>query len=172
MPEVYFHVKIHHQIESQMDLSPGDPHSHSRLDHVAVTHTRLELSVDFKRHVLEGKAILTIEKKMPTCNELVLDNYKLKIDSVRDLATRKELTKTIVNHDNIFGSKFAITLPKVDHKINEYKIQIKYRTDPESPALYWLKPEQTSDGKHPLLIAEQQAYICQKYISMSRYTIK
>ncbi|XP_024880862.1 leukotriene A-4 hydrolase-like [Temnothorax curvispinosus] len=39
---------------------------------------------------------------------------------------------------------------------NVYKIQIEYETSPNSPALYWLKPDQTSDGTHPLLISNSK----------------
>ncbi|XP_011869813.1 PREDICTED: leukotriene A-4 hydrolase-like [Vollenhovia emeryi] len=35
-------------------------------------------------------------------------------------------------------------------------VQIEYKTDPTTPALYWLKPNQTSDGKHPLLISRSK----------------
>ncbi|XP_071570419.1 leukotriene A-4 hydrolase-like [Temnothorax nylanderi] len=39
---------------------------------------------------------------------------------------------------------------------NKYKIQIEYKTNSNSPALYWLKPDQTSDGTHPLLISNSK----------------
>ncbi|XP_024892870.1 leukotriene A-4 hydrolase-like [Temnothorax curvispinosus] len=142
------------------------PYSYSRPDLVAVIHTRLELSVNFDDRVLEGKAILEIEKKESTCNELVLDTYGLEIGDVTDYHTGVSLTKAIDNHDDKFGSKLIIELPNVDssrpwivadpkNPEEIYEIQIKYKTSPESPALYWIEPHQTSDGI-PLLISNSK----------------
>ncbi|XP_071643991.1 leukotriene A-4 hydrolase-like [Temnothorax longispinosus] len=39
---------------------------------------------------------------------------------------------------------------------NKHKIQIEYETNSNSPALYWLKPDQTSNGTHPLLISNSK----------------
>lgn len=44
-------------------------------DLAIVTHTHLELIVDFDRKVLEGKAILHIEKKISSVNEIVSENF-------------------------------------------------------------------------------------------------
>lgn len=46
-------------------------------DLAVVTHTHLELIVDFDRKVLEGKAILHIEKKTSSANEIVSENFVL-----------------------------------------------------------------------------------------------
>ncbi|XP_024893769.1 leukotriene A-4 hydrolase-like, partial [Temnothorax curvispinosus] len=153
----------------QLPARDDIPYSYSRPDLVAVTHTRLKLTVNFERHVLEGRAILSILKKPSTCNdcnELVLDNYKLKIGDVTDYSTGEILRKTIGNHDKNFGSQFTITLPSVASAVgtsrgkrkklsnsNIFQIKIKYETHPESPALHWLKRYQTSDGINPLLIS-------------------
>ncbi|XP_077282122.1 leukotriene A-4 hydrolase-like [Temnothorax americanus] len=147
----------------------GDiPYSYSRPDLVTVTHTHLELSVNFKRHVLKGKAILFIKKKASTCNELVLDTYKLKISDVKKGIYGLTFTHVENPHDDNFGSKLIIELPDVGSadpgpstskkpKSDDiYKIQVIYETSPESPALYWLEPHQTSDGIHPLLISNSK----------------
>ncbi|XP_071559175.1 leukotriene A-4 hydrolase-like isoform X4 [Temnothorax nylanderi] len=141
-----------------MDRPPaGDiPYSYSRPDLVAVTHTRLYLSVKFDRQVLEGKVILTVEKKAWTCNELVLDTYGLTISEVQSFPGGAPLIYNKNDNDENFGSKLTIILPKKLKVINIYKIQIEYKTDPNSPALYWLKREQTSDGEHPLLISNSK----------------
>ncbi|XP_071639402.1 leukotriene A-4 hydrolase-like [Temnothorax longispinosus] len=163
-----------------MDQLPaGDdiPYSYSNPDHVAVTQTNLYLKVNFQNQVLEGLAMLTIEKKESKCNELVLDTYNLEITDVRKGDTSDfgpELTFTYEKnpHDDNFGRKLKITLPNVDSadpspstskkakrakraKVNDnnYTIWIEYKTRPDSPALYWLKEHQTSDLTHPLLIS-------------------
>ncbi|XP_071651696.1 leukotriene A-4 hydrolase-like [Temnothorax longispinosus] len=40
--------------------------------------------------------------------------------------------------------------------VKRYFIKIEYETSPNSPALYWLTPDQTSDGTHPLLISNSK----------------
>ena len=47
-------------------LSEGDPSSFSNASDVRVTHIKLELEVDFDKHVLRGAVILNFEKKQPT----------------------------------------------------------------------------------------------------------
>ncbi|XP_071576886.1 leukotriene A-4 hydrolase-like [Temnothorax nylanderi] len=143
-----------------MALSPENPHSYARPELTVVTHTRLELFVDFKHNVLRGKAIITVNKNT-MCDEVVLDTYVLKISSVTELNTETKFVYEIGHHCNKFGSKFTIKLPIFNkdgtkRMNNIYKIQIEYETSPNSPALYWLKPDQTSDGTHPLLISNSK----------------
>ncbi|XP_071639615.1 leukotriene A-4 hydrolase-like isoform X2 [Temnothorax longispinosus] len=160
--------------------SAGDdiPYSYSNPDLVSVTHTRLELSVDVENHVLEGRAILTVKKKVSKCNELVLDTYNLLITDVtkgyRDtpykFSTRKlTFTHEENPHDDNFGRKLKITLPNVDsaasssskkRKVssNIYYIQVIYKTSPDSPALYWLRREQTFDDKFLLISNTKLTY--------------
>ncbi|XP_024867553.1 uncharacterized protein LOC112451880, partial [Temnothorax curvispinosus] len=99
------------------------PYSYSRPDLVAVTQTKLYLSVKFDHRVLDGHAILTVKKKEPTYNELVLDTYNLEITDVRKgyshspyRSSRTILTYTHEEnpHDDNFGRKLKITLPNVD----------------------------------------------------------
>jgi len=45
------------------------------LDYCAVTHTHLKLNVDFKHTVLFGKAILTIQKRIESCDEIVSKHF-------------------------------------------------------------------------------------------------
>ncbi|XP_024882482.1 leukotriene A-4 hydrolase-like isoform X2 [Temnothorax curvispinosus] len=153
-----------------MDPSPAEdiPYSYSNPDLVAVTHTHLELSVNFKRHVLEGKAILTVKKKVLTCNELILDTYGLDISEVSIYSTGEILYPFFGNHHNNSGRKLTITLPNVgsadpgpssskemEVSDNKYIIQINYKTVPIYNALYWLEHHQTSDGG-PLLISNSK----------------
>ncbi|XP_071639405.1 leukotriene A-4 hydrolase-like [Temnothorax longispinosus] len=154
----------------QLPARDDIPYSYSRPDHVAVTKTNLYLTVNFQSQVLEGYALLTVEKKAPTYNELVLDTYNLEITDVRKGDSRhigSKLTFTYLEnpHDDNFGRKLKITLPNVDSadpglssskktkSDNIYTIRIDYKTRSDSPALYWLKEHQTSDFTHPLLIS-------------------
>ncbi|XP_071639826.1 leukotriene A-4 hydrolase-like [Temnothorax longispinosus] len=138
-----------------MALSPGDQHSYARPELARVTHTHLELNVDFGLKVLEGKAILDIEWE-PSSNEIILDSYGLVVSSVTDTLTQINLEHQ-VGHCGTLGSKFAIQLlQNVYNCNNRCRIQIKYKTRPSSPALYWLTPEQTADGKYSFLLSNNK----------------
>lgn len=138
-----------------MALSPGDPSSYARPDLAVVTHTHLELIVDFDRKVLEGKAILHIEKTS-SANEIILDNRKLVISNTINAVDGSTLEHSI-EADVEFGSKLIIQLPQTIGDDTKCKIEIKYETSPDATSLQWLTAEQTAGGVHPYLFSQCQA---------------
>merc|ERR1712141_855642 len=50
------------KMSSSKRLSPADPNSYARPDIAKVTHIHLNLDLNFDDKILEGSAILTIEK--------------------------------------------------------------------------------------------------------------
>ena len=54
-----------------MALSPEDPCSFSLPKSCVVTHLHLDLSVDFDRKILQGSAVLSVEKKNDDTSVLV-----------------------------------------------------------------------------------------------------
>ncbi|XP_071639681.1 leukotriene A-4 hydrolase-like [Temnothorax longispinosus] len=142
-----------------MDIltSNKDIYSHAKPELARVIHTDLKLNVDFENNVLQGTAILTIKRK-PTINVLILDTYKLEITRVTNVSKGLSLrfvtlVQQNVEFDHHIGYAFYINLPIARKKDGECKIQIEYKTDPESPSLRWLMPEQTADGLHPFLLS-------------------
>ncbi|XP_014474504.1 PREDICTED: leukotriene A-4 hydrolase [Dinoponera quadriceps] len=144
-----------------MALSPGDPSSFSRPELAVVTHTYLELDVNFERKVLTGKATLDVEIKGDTI-ELILDNRKLVILNITNAVDGSQLQYDI-GEDVEFGSKLTIqlllvtTTLAVGNNNKKYKIEIKYETSPDATALQWLTAEQTAGGVHPYLFSQCQA---------------
>ncbi|XP_077282891.1 leukotriene A-4 hydrolase-like [Temnothorax americanus] len=140
-----------------MDISRSteDPHSFAIPELATVIYTDLELIVDFNQKVLKGRAILTIERKSST-NEIILDNLGLVVSHVTD--TDGTPLKYHVRNSHALGSSFCVQLPQtVDTTYNSIcNIQIEYKTSPASPALYWLTPEQTADGRHPFLLSNNK----------------
>ncbi|XP_077260661.1 leukotriene A-4 hydrolase-like isoform X2 [Temnothorax americanus] len=165
-----------------MDFSRStiDPHSFAEPELARVKNTNLELIVDFDNKVLKGKAILTIKRK-PSASEIILDNLKLVISSVTNVLDGKPLRHHIVKCSAL-GSLFCVELPPaVDiYTFNpECKIQIEYKTTENSPALHWLTPAQTADGKHHFLLSHNKLiyarawFPCQDTSSVkSTYTAK
>ncbi|XP_071639628.1 leukotriene A-4 hydrolase-like [Temnothorax longispinosus] len=165
-----------------MDFSRStiDPHSFAESELARVKNTNLELIVDFDNKVLKGKAILTIKRK-PSASEIILDILKLVISSVTNVLDGKPLRHRIVKC-SVLGSLFCVELPPaVDiYTFNpECKIQIEYKTTENSPALHWLIPAQTADGKHHFLLSHNKLiyarawFPCQDTPSVkSTYTAK
>ncbi|XP_077265936.1 leukotriene A-4 hydrolase-like [Temnothorax americanus] len=129
----------------------NDPYSCALPELARVTHTHLELKVDFDQKVLEGKAILNIIKKYEKCEKgtIFLDSCNLDIIKVTDSNTGLPLCYDI-GLDCSCGNIFKIELPG---KHVSHKIEIEYRTSEHSRALIWLTPEQTADGTHPFLLS-------------------
>ncbi|XP_071580600.1 leukotriene A-4 hydrolase-like isoform X2 [Temnothorax nylanderi] len=138
-----------------MDFSSSTKHPHSfALPELArVIHTDLELMVDFDQKVLEGKAILTITRQ-PSINQIILDNLGLVISSVtldgRDLHYH-------IGFNFAAGSAIYVDLPLIIGTDNpDCKIEIEYKTTPQSDALYWLTPAQTVYDSHPFLLSNNK----------------
>ncbi|XP_077282139.1 leukotriene A-4 hydrolase-like isoform X2 [Temnothorax americanus] len=127
-----------------------DPYSCALPELARVSHTHLELNVDFKHKVLKGKAILTIIKERLDAGTVFLDSCNLDIKKVTDLHTGLPLCYDI-GPDCSRGSIFKIELPEM-YRV-KYKIEIEYQTSEHSRALIWLTPEQTADGKYPFLLS-------------------
>ncbi|XP_077254940.1 leukotriene A-4 hydrolase-like [Temnothorax americanus] len=141
-----------------MDFSSStkDPHSFALPELPRVIDTHLDLMVDFDQRVLEGTAILTIERK-PMINYIILDSLGLDIRSVTN-----PLDGTILHHyigiNHICGSLVRVVLPSINGTTYDpgCKIQIVYKTTPYSSALYWLTPEQTAYGRHSFLLSNNK----------------
>ena len=136
-----------------MALSPGDPNSYSRPDQVKTTHVHLELEIDFERKVLTGYAVLTLEKIYTQAWAVVLDVRKLVIHDITEDDTG-EVLEYEYGSPSGFGEKLEVKLPPSSSK--EIRIKVAYTTSPESTALKWLSPVQTSGKKHPYLFSQCQ----------------
>jgi len=142
-------------------LSPGDPNSYSRPDKVTTKHLHLNLDVDFSKKALTGSVLLNIQRVDPTAESVILDVSKLDVIGVTEEDTGAELSFT-KGSPSINGEKLEIQLPSGGAE--EMKIRVSYSTTPDSTALQWLKPEQTSGKKHPFLFSQCEAIHCRSMI--------
>ena len=82
-------------------LSPGDPNSYSRPDIAKVKHIHLNLDINFDQQILDGLAILDVEKIDPKAQEVVLDARGLNIKAISDDSTGKDIHKVVcIIHQN------------------------------------------------------------------------
>jgi len=85
-------LQINYKIMSKPGrLSPGDPNSYSRPDIARVTHIHLKLDINFDEQILDGVAILDVEKIDPKAQEVVLDARGLNIKAILDDSTGKKI---------------------------------------------------------------------------------
>ncbi|XP_023336732.1 leukotriene A-4 hydrolase isoform X2 [Eurytemora carolleeae] len=137
-----------------MALSPGDPSSYARPDHVKTTHIHLDWDLDFDKKILSGECILSMEKVDNGVSCVLLDCRTISVSSVIYEPTGENLTFKI-DGETSFGSRMEIQLPSGSEKT--FKLILKYSTSPECSALQWLSKEQTAGGTQPYVFSQCQA---------------
>ena len=144
-------------------VSGVDYHSFANTGDYRVRHLDLDLTVDFSRKVLEGEAILQIERLNEENNPLVLDTRGLSIESVRacDGEHFEETAFSLTDSDDILGQALSIELPG-----DATTVAIRYRTDPEASGLQWLEPRQTAGKRHPFLFTQAQAIHARSFVPL------
>lgn len=134
-----------------------DVHSHAVPSEARVTHVALDLAPDFERHVLSGRASLTVERAAGA-DSVVLDVDGLDIRGVAD-ASGQPLEHTLGARDSILGAPLSVRLPE-DGDV----IVIEYATSPDAAAVQWLEPSQTSGGRLPFLFTQGQAILTRTWV--------
>ena len=138
-----------------------DVHSHARPEIARVGHVDLDLTADFDRKVLSGKATLDISGR-EGADQIILDVRNLDIASVTD-GVGRALTWRLGANDPILGQ--ALEIDMVPFREGETrKLVISYATRPDAAALQWLSPAQTAGGEQPYLFSQGQAILTRTWI--------
>ena len=130
-------------------MSHPDPHSCFDDAQPRARHLRLELFVDFDRHVIDGS--VTLELTAAGSGSFDLDTKGLTIRSVTT-GDGVAIPFALGDEKPILGQRLRLELPA---KTREVRIQ--YETSPEAVALQWLSPAQTEGKRHPFLFSQCQA---------------
>lgn len=138
---------------------PSDAHSFARPEEARVTHTSLDLKVDFASRVLSGTARHALARA-EGAKELVLDTRDLVIEDVTDEGGGP-LDYTFGVADPLLGRPLIISLQK-----DTLGVIVKYKTAPEALALLWLAPELTSGKAHPYLFTQGQAILTRTWVPL------
>ncbi len=136
-----------------------DPHSFSRPDDVAVTHLDLDLTVDFAAKRLSGSAVLTVERREPGAEELLLDTSELEILSVTLDESTEAVPFRLSDPVKFLGRALTVRLEPETKRVT-----IVYRTSPSAEALQWLDPAQTAGGKQPFLFTQSQPILARTWV--------
>ena len=137
-----------------------DPHSFARPGDAAVTDLHLELTVDFSRKILTGKAMWKIDNPGVT-EELWLDTRDLTISRV---------TRSGPRGTTAAGFEFGESRPLLGRPLRiaitprTTSVTIEYETSPEAAALQWLAPSQTAGGNRPFLFTQSPAILARTWI--------
>ncbi|MEZ4827867.1 MAG: M1 family metallopeptidase [Bacteroidia bacterium] len=141
--------------ESPTESAITDPHSYSHPQEVRVTHLDLDVVVDFNNEILQGTALLTIEKVQRNARQLYLDVKDMDIHSVlisSDGAEEKVAKFTLGEEDSILGQPLIIDLNS-----NTRFVSISYSTHPGAEALQFLSEDLTHDKEAKFLLTQSQA---------------
>jgi leukotriene-A4 hydrolase len=138
-----------------------DVHSHARPEIARVGHVDLDLTADFDRKVLSGKATLDITGR-EGADQIILDVRNMDITSVTDGAGQA-LTWRLGADDPILGQAMEIDLRPM-HEGEARKLVITYSTRPDAAALQWLNPAQTAGGQQPYLFSQGQAILTRTWV--------
>ena len=158
------------QTETSDSCAPSAPnpncdvHSFAKPDEVVVKHLDLDLTVNFEKKELSGKASLQIENKTGA-TKLYLDTRDLNISKVtldqNDKPAKFDLGESI----KYLGQALVIEIEPTTKVVNVF-----YSTQPQAAAVQWLTPEQTSGKKRPFLFTQSEAILAPHLGSMSGFT--
>ena len=139
-------------------IQQHDPHSFARPEEASITNLSLDLTVDFEKKILSGKARLTV-KVAEDAKEIILDTRDLLINKVTsdDIETKFQMGDSTP----FMGRALKIPLTEKTKTITIY-----YSTKPGAAALQWLMPEQTAGSKNPFLFTQSQAILARTWIPL------
>jgi aminopeptidase N len=123
--------------------------SYARPEIARVTHIDLDLTADFKAHVMHGTATLDILAR-PGAREIILDDKDLVISRIAD-ARGRPLKWSVGASDDYKGAPLTIEIGTAR------RIVITYRSDPKARALGWLAPALTAGKKKPYLFSQGES---------------
>jgi len=133
---------------------PHDVESYAQPEVARVRHISLDLTADFERKAIYGKATLDIAAR-PDAREIVLDCLGLQIRSIK--AGGRTAAYTIGESVGEKGAPLTIALN------NARRIEIEYESAPNAVSLQWLTPEQTASNKR-FLFSQGQATLNRSWI--------
>lgn len=121
-----------------------------------MTHLSLDLTVDFKRQVLEGTATCSVDVQ-PGSTSVIFDTRDLHIASV---TVDGQPVQDFQLGDSVEYLGQALRVPVTTGK---HSVSIRYSTSPQASALQWLSPQQTAGKKYPFLFTQSQAILARTW---------
>jgi leukotriene-A4 hydrolase len=150
-------VKIVQETPALPQAAVRDPDSFARPDEVAVEHLKLDLTVDFTKKILTGRASLRIHNQAGA-DRLFLDTRDLDIQRVL-LDGAAEAKFTLHDAQPLLGRALEIQITPATQWVS-----IDYSTRPEAAALQWLDPVQTAGKRLPFLLSQSESILARTWV--------
>jgi aminopeptidase N len=140
--------------------APLDPHSFAHPEEVAVEHLKLDLTVDFTRRQLAGRASLRLHHQNGAtgATRLVLDTRDLEIRRVTLDDGRTEARFKLGDEVKFLGRPLEVEIAP-----NTTWVNVDYTTSPKAAALQWLTPEQAGSPS-PFLYTQSEAILARSWV--------
>lgn len=142
-----------------------DYHSYANLDDVRITHSALDLDVNFEARQLEGTVEHHFEVLDPESTEIVLDSRDLTINGVEyrsgDEADWQAAEFEVAEEDAWMGSAVRVAVPA-----GTDRLKIDYASSPGASGLQWLDASLTASGEQPYLFSQSQAIHARSWIPL------
>lgn len=129
--------------------------SQSNPKEAQVTHSDIELDVEFDTHVLSGHVEHTVTVKTAGVRELHLDTREVSVSGVTLSGQPAEFA--LAEPHAALGTRLTVQLPAGLQAGDTVKVGIDFAASPQASAVQWLPPEQTAGKKHPYLFTQCQA---------------
>ncbi|HEY7161433.1 MAG TPA: M1 family aminopeptidase/hydrolase, partial [Acidobacteriota bacterium] len=152
------------QTQSSDSCAPSAPnpncdvHSFAKPDEVVVKNLDLDLTVNFEKSELSGKASLQIENKTGA-TKLYLDTRDLNISKVTLDQSDKPAKFEMGEEIKYLGQSLEIEIEPTTKVVH-----IFYSTRPQAAAVQWLTPEQTSGKKKPFLFTQSESILARTWV--------
>jgi len=147
--------KTKNQLANRTELT----HSFSNTSEIATKHLHLDLDIDFESRIIYGVA----RHKMINSgtDTAIFDIKNLEIQKITIGAVGKEVETNyfIGKYDELLGAPLFV---KINN--NTTKINIYYRTTPNSEAIDWLAPHLTAGKIHPFMYTQGEAILTRSWI--------
>ncbi len=142
----------------QEEIIIRDCHSFAKPEEVVITHSDINIVVDFNHSIIKGKVTHTINN-ITGSEMFFLDCKDIIIEKITTGVEEKKTTFVLATPQPFKGSALEININK-DIDI----VTIYYQTTPQSAALQWLKPAQTAGGKYPFLFTQSEAILARTWV--------
>jgi leukotriene-A4 hydrolase len=135
-----------------------DPHSYANPSIAIAKHVDLDLTVDFDKQQIAGKAVWTIDN-ISGGREIIFDNNALAVEKVTIGADEKQVNYKLDEADSILGQAFHIPIEAATKQVTIY-----YHTTAGATALQWLTPPQTAGKKLPFLFSQSESILARSWV--------
>jgi leukotriene-A4 hydrolase len=134
-----------------------DHSSYANPSEVRITHTDLEIDVDFESRTLRCWARHAVAVQAEGARALVLDSRGLALDSVSWDGGATQATHRAGPASAALGTPLHIALPPGAQPGSTLSLELRWATPPDAVAAQWLDPAQTAGGVKPFLFTQCQA---------------